>query len=82
MRAVYGVSLIVGLVGLLWWLVVEARRGDGPSAVATRRAIAAVVTFGIAGLSASYAGLTAWLAALLAVLAAGAMVVYSDRAVG
>ncbi len=82
MRAVYAASLIAGLAGLLWWLVVEARRGDRPSADLIRRVIAAGVTFGIAGLSASFAGVTAWLAAVLAVLAAAAMVVYSDRAVG
>lgn len=81
MRSVYAASLLVGMIALLGWLVAEARRGDRPSATSVRRAIAGLVAFGIAGLSASFAGLAAWVAVLLAVVSAGAMVAYSDRAV-
>ena len=81
-RAVYGISLAVGFVALLAWVAAVFASGsvDGWESfdlerrfgVIGRRVVAAVLGFGMAGLSASYAGWNTALAILAAL--AGAVV--------
>lgn len=66
MNGVYGVAVVVGLVSLLGWIALTAVAANVPGWADRdperligpwgRRAIAAVVGFGMAGLSASFAG--------------------------
>ena len=78
MTALFSVSLAVGIVGLL--AVVATGERWAERQVIVRRSVAALLAFGLAGMSASFAGLGAGLALLLAAAAAAAYVVYSDRA--
>lgn len=87
MRAVYGIALAVGAVGLLVWLAGVALssnvagwdRYDPDRRLGTggRRVVAAVFGFGMAGLSASYAGWPTALAALAAATGATAAAVWA-----
>ena len=82
MRAVYGIALAAGFVALLVWIVavfaadsVDSWEGfdlERRYGVNGRRSVAAVLGFGMAGLSASYAGWNTSVA--LAAAAAGAAV--------
>ena len=66
MRAVFGIALAVGFVGLLGWIAavavsesVDGWSGADPDArfgPNGRRVVAAIFGFGMAGLSAAYAG--------------------------
>lgn len=86
MRALFGLALAVGAVGLLAWIAASAVAAsvsgwektdpDIRFGVTGRRAVAAVFGFGMAGLSAAYAGwpmLVASLAALAGAVAAAAI---------
>lgn len=80
MRPIYGISLAVGFVALLVWITAVFASGSVKNwdsfdlerrfGVNGRRVIAAVLGFGMAGLSASYAGWNAGLAAGAAVAGA------------
>ncbi len=80
MRPIYGISLAVGFVGLLVWVTAVFASGSVKNwegldleqrfGVNGRRVIAAVLGFGMAGLSASYAGWHAGIAAGAAVAGA------------
>lgn len=66
MRALFGVALAIGMLGLLGWIAavgvagsVDGWEGVDPDArfgMTGRRVVAAVLGFGMAGLSAAYAG--------------------------
>ena len=82
MRVVYGIALAAGVVALLVWTVAVFAAGsvhgwesfdlERRFGANGRRVVAAVLGFGMAGLSASYAGWNAGLAGLAA--SAGAVV--------
>lgn len=82
MRAIYGVSLVVGFVALLAWVIaVSASRTDAGNpeqrfGLKGRRIVGALVAFGMGGLSAAYGGWPEWAAIVAAVVAAGAAVWY------
>ncbi len=89
MRPVYGIALAVGFVALLVWAigvyVGESVKGwdsfnlDRRFGASGRRAVAAVLGFGMAGLSASYAGWNAGLAVLAAVAGAAVAIALAGR---
>jgi hypothetical protein len=80
LRAVYGIALAVGFVSLLTWIIAVFAAGsvDGWESfdleerfgASGRRVVAAVLGFGMAGLSASYAGWNTALAVAAAVAGA------------
>ena len=82
MRAVYGIALAVGFVALLLWILAVFAAGSVKGwesfdlerrfGTTGQRTVAAVLGFGMAGLSASYAGWNTVLA--LGAAAAGAAV--------
>lgn len=82
MRPVYGILLAIGFVGLVVWAISvytsesvegwESFNLDRRLGSRGRRAVASVLGFGMAGLSASYAGWNAGLA-LVAALAGAAV---------
>lgn len=78
MVAVFAGALALGVVGLVWWIVAEKTRADRAGAVTIRRLLAALLAFGMGGMSASFAGLNDVVAVVLAVVAATALVVYSE----
>lgn len=90
MRAIYGVALAVGFVALLVWAVAVYVSGsvdrwegfdlDRRFGANGRRAVAAILGFGMAGLSASYAGWNAALALTAAVAGAAVGVALAGRA--
>lgn len=82
MVAVFAGALVLGVVGLGWWIVAEKARADRAGAVTIRRLLAALLAFGMGGMSASFAGLNDAVAAVLAVVAAAALVVYSESVTG
>lgn len=60
MVSVYAVVLVVGILGLIAWIFARSLRPDGPwdperrYGVAGRRVVAALVGFGMAGMSAEF----------------------------
>jgi hypothetical protein len=91
MTALYVIALIAGVLALLIWIAATsvAASVDGWQAVDPERRfgrpgrliVAGLTSFGLAGMSASYAGWSAVLAALAAVLGAAVGVV-SARLLG
>ena len=75
-RSVYGIALALGIVALLTWAIAvfvgesvdgwESFDLDRRFGATGRRVVAAILGFGMAGLSASYAGWNAGLAGLAA----------------
>lgn len=80
MRVVFGVTLVLGFVGLLAWAIAVALPGDHDPdrsyGLTGRRVVGGFIAFGIAGLSAAYGGLPIWAATLAAVGAVGLTVWY------
>lgn len=89
MRAVYAIALAVGFVGMLVWVAraaiadtvegwerVDPERRFGPT---VRYALAALLGFGLAGLSAAYAGWATGVAFLAAVVGAAFVVFVAFR---
>ncbi len=73
MRWVFALALILGMLSLIGWSMLHGKRAgrsDQKSQTRTPRAIAAAVTFGMGGLSASYAGWSLGLAIVVATAAA------------
>lgn len=77
MRAAFAISLVLGMVGLIVWVVGralgETAAGLDPEkrfGRTGRRTIAALISFGMGGLSAAYAGWPPWPAIAVAVIAA------------
>ncbi len=89
MRAVYGIALAVGFVALLVWAIAvyasESVDGwdsfdlDRRYGANGRRTVGAVLGFGMAGLSASYAGWNTPLALAAAVAGAAVAVALAGR---
>jgi hypothetical protein len=89
MIGVYAIAVVVGLVGILFWvgLGVVATAVDGWKTLdleerygARGRAVVAGVTgFGMGGMSASYAGWSSWLALVGAAAGAGVMAFLAKR---
>lgn len=88
MNGVYGVSLVIGIVALIAWILVgglsEANEGrprhpDERFGATGRSVVAAFTAFGMAGLSASYGGWPGWSAILAAIAAAAVFAVYAYR---
>ena len=92
MIKIYAVVLIVGIVALIVWvfLTVLAGNRDRPSldlesriGVVGRRAVAAAVGFGMAGMSAEYSPLDiGWPVALVLALAGGGAAAWYSGKVG
>lgn len=86
MRAIYGVSLVVGFVALIAWVIaVAASRTDSGNpeqrfGLKGRRVVGGLVAFGMGGLSAAYGGWPAWAAVAAAIVAAGAAIWYVGTA--
>ncbi|MDH3259705.1 MAG: hypothetical protein OEM84_01895 [Acidimicrobiia bacterium] len=72
MRLVFAVSLVLGILALIAWVLFWGRRSSGPYHRGSKpqQAIAATVAFGMGGLSAAYAGWSLGLATGAAVAAA------------
>lgn len=71
MRWVFALSLILGMLALIFWAILQGKQRRRPDrGVNGERAIAAAVAFGMGGLSAAYAGWSLWLAIPAAVGAA------------
>lgn len=87
MRVFYAVTLAVGLVALIGWIVASAlaenvdsiRSPDRIFGAVGRSLVAAVAAFGLAGMSSSYAGwpTAATIAAAVAAAIAGAVLARS-----
>jgi hypothetical protein len=79
-RAVYGVSLVVGFVALLAWILAVGFDGkfnpEERYGLAGRRVVGGLVAFGMGGLSAAYGGWSLALSLLAAVVAAGVVAWY------
>lgn len=73
MRFLFALSLVLGLLALIGWVLLSGSpSGDSrPRGTRGRRWIAAAVAFGMGGLSASYAGWQLGWATLGAIVAAG-----------
>jgi hypothetical protein len=88
MTAVYGIAVLVGIVGLLAWIMMSAYAGNvgRPGADPEERfglrgrvVVAAVLGFGMGGISAHYAGWPPFAAVIAAVVAAVAGSWYAVR---
>ena len=83
MRWVFAVSLGLGLLALIAYLILPGTRdqgSDGRSGSRVPQLLAAAVAFGMGGLSGSYAGWDLWIATLAAVAAAGLAAWYARTA--
>lgn len=88
MNGVYGVSLVIGVLALIAWILVggfsEANDGrpkhpDERFGAKGRAIVAGMTAFGIGGLSASFGGWHTALAVVAAVVAAIVFAVYAYR---
>ncbi len=75
MRAAFGVSLLLGVVALVVWLIGRAMANSALDletrfGVRGRRVVAGLVAFGMGGLSTAYGGGSEWAATIVALLAA------------
>ena len=73
MRWVFAVSLILGMLALIGWVLLSGTRGRSPDqrwGSRGRQTVAAAVAFGLGGMSAAYAGWKIGLATLAALVAA------------
>lgn len=79
MRAAYGISLVVGFVALIAWILAVGFGGrwnpEERFGLTGRRVVGGLVAFGMGGLSAAYGGLPPT-AALAAAVAAAAVVAW------
>lgn len=81
MRGVFAVVLVLGILGLFSWIVAVGLSGNVESwgwmdperrfGARGRRIVAAMVGFGMGGMSSVYAGWPTWLVVLASVAAAG-----------
>jgi CHASE2 domain-containing sensor protein len=88
MNGAFGISLVVGIVGLIAWILVggfsEANDGrpkhpDERFGAPGRAVVAALTAFGIGGLSASFGGWPTAASVIAALAAAGVFGVYAYR---
>lgn len=88
MNGVYGISLVVGIVALIAWILIggfsEANDGrpkhpDERFGAKGRAVVAGLTAFGIGGLSASFGGWPTALAVIAATVAAAVFAVYAYR---
>jgi CHASE2 domain-containing sensor protein len=79
-RAVYGISLVVGFLALLGWILAVGFEGrldpEERFGLPGRRVVGGLVAFGMGGLSAAYGGWSPTLSFLAAVVASGVVVWY------
>ena len=79
MRWVFAISLLLGLLAMIAWVVMARTGANQARAIRPRQAIAAAVAFGMGGLSASYGGWDLALAALAGIGAAALAAWYAGR---
>ena len=80
MRWVFALSLVLGMIALIGWVLFSGTRQGGPDrrwGVKGRQWVAATIAFGMGGLSAAYAGWKIGWATLAAVVAAAAAAWYA-----
>ncbi|MGZ5383816.1 MAG: hypothetical protein ACXW1Y_09375 [Acidimicrobiia bacterium] len=82
MRWVFGIALVVGILSMIGWAMLPGRRTTDPGRMSQKRApqvMAALVAFGMGGLSASYAGWSVGLAIVASFVAATLAAWYATR---